>query len=608
MPQLHLDEDIINILLLGRDTSRDSRSYRTDVIIIASVNKKENAVTLLPIPRDLYVYIPGWTMQRINTAANHGDAIGYQGGGVALLEQTILYNFGIPIHGWARIDFGGFAQVVDILGGVDLPVTCIMQDWRLKDEGYALTDQDPDHWELYTVDPGIQHMGGSLALWYARSRKHSSDFDRSRRQHQVLRAILDKALQLDLLPKVPQLYGQYAEIVDTDLGLGDLLQFVPLATAIDRSRIKSRFVGRGYVTSWTAPDGAAVLLPNRAAIASLLDEAFLPPADNVLARAAPAVEIWNGTRHKNWEILAADNLEWAGIVPVINSPDATNYTTTLIYDFSTNAKTGAYARKELQRIFHVKDAQVITAPDANAAQPFRVVLGESFDSCVAPMSVVIRQTETPNAPASTTTGSVVRAAPIVGPPPRVDGDLSEWTVLEYSAGVPTFGRENWSGAADLSAVWNLAWSETHLYLALKVRDDVLSQENSGSGLYKGDSVELLLNINPSNTGALDTDDFQLGVSSFSGEAYLWLPKEFASSVGDVTFAWQQLEDGYAVELAVPWSVFRVKPEVEQTFGFTLSINDNDTPGTPRQETLVTHNARRKLTEPSTWVTLVLSAP
>jgi anionic cell wall polymer biosynthesis LytR-Cps2A-Psr (LCP) family protein len=70
-------------------------------MIIASINNTANAVTLLTLPRDLFVYIPGWTMNRINTAAAHGDAVGYPGGGMALLEQTILYNLGIPIHGWA---------------------------------------------------------------------------------------------------------------------------------------------------------------------------------------------------------------------------------------------------------------------------------------------------------------------------------------------------------------------------------------------------------------------------------------------------------------------------------------------------------------------------
>jgi LCP family protein required for cell wall assembly len=148
MPQLHLDRSIVNILLLGRDTERASGAYRTDVMIVVSINKAANSVTMLTIPRDLFVYIPGWTMNRINTAAGHGDAIGYPGGGVALLEQTILYNLGIPIHGWARVDFDGFKNVVDIVGGVDVPVSCAMQDWRLIDpskDDHVRPSAAPEH-------------------------------------------------------------------------------------------------------------------------------------------------------------------------------------------------------------------------------------------------------------------------------------------------------------------------------------------------------------------------------------------------------------------------------------------------------------------------------
>lgn len=608
MPQLFMDKDVYNVLLLGRDTPQGSRSYRTDVMIIVSVNKKTGAVTMLTIPRDLYVYIPGWTMQRINTAASHGDAVKYPGGGVALLEQTILYNLGVPVHGWARIDFGGFKNVVDIIGGIEVPVACPMQDWRLKDP--SLDQQNADNWELFDVNPGVHKMDGDYALWYARSRKHSSDFDRSRRQHQVLRAILEKALQVDILPKAPELYAQYGQMVDTDLGLGEILQFVPLAPTIDPSRIKSRFIGRGFVINWTTPDGAAVLLPNRGAISQLLAEAFAPPNDNTLTRAAPEVELWNGTRHTQWAALAADNMEWAGIAPIPGEPDRTDYATTTIYDFSLSPKVSAAARKELQRIFHVKDANVVTQPDSNAAYPFRVVIGEDFNSCVAPTSIIIRTTPTPETtPSSTANTNVVRAVPIVGPPPRVDGDISEWTVFAYGAGTPTFGRENWQNADDLSAVWNIAWSDSHLYLALKVRDDVYVQLASGADIYKGDSLEILLNTEPGNTTkTLGDTNFQLGISTANAEAYLWLPKTYNSPVHDVQAVTQLVEGGYNMEIAIPWTIFRTQPSVGKTFGFTLSLNDNDTPGELKQETLVTHNARRRLTDPTTWSVLVLDAP
>ena len=151
-----------------------------------------------------------------------------------------------------------------------------MSDWRLKDP--SLDDQNADNWEMYTVEPGVQHMDGDLALWYARSRKHSSDFDRSHRQHQVLRAMLTKALQLNILTKLPELYANYGKIVKTDLGLGDILQFVPMAARVSQTQIKSRFIGRPQVFSWTAPDGAMVLLPDNDAIRRRLAQRLHPHA------------------------------------------------------------------------------------------------------------------------------------------------------------------------------------------------------------------------------------------------------------------------------------------------------------------------------------------
>ena len=610
--QLRLDANIINILLVGRDTPRDTEGYRTDVMIVASLNKQANSVTLLTLPRDLFVYIPGWTMNRLNTAAYHGDAIGYPGGGMALLEQTILYNLGIPLHGWARVDFEGFKQVVDILGGVDIPVSCEMADWRLKAPG--LDQQDADNWEIFTVPTGITHMDGDMALWYARSRKHSSDFDRSRRQHQVLRAMFDKATQLGALAKAPELYNQYVTIVDTDLGLGDVLQFIPMAAQLNSSRIKSRFVGRDQVFSWTTPAGAAVLLPDRAAVEQLVAEAFLPPSENVLAREAPSVEIWNGTTNKDWAALAADNLAWAGVIPVIGQADATNYATTTLYDFTSSPKGSP--RAALQTLFHITDPNLISAPDGNAAHPFRIVLGSDYVSCVRPVSVP-RPTPTPG-PGETpiAESDIVHAAALNGPPPTIDGDLAEWVALVYPANQPVFGRENWQGNSDASASWNVAWDNEFLYLAVKVRDDAFVQNATAENLFKGDGLELLVDIDPGQRGeALTERDFQLGLSPgnlLTGapgpEAYRWWPKDWPHNMDGGTVAARLIEGGYAIEAVIPWKTFNLTPFAGEGMAFTLSVSDNDTPNAAQQESLIASTKDRKLTDPRTWGILVLDAP
>ena len=616
MPQLHLDKDIVNILLLGRDTDRTDRTYRTDVMIVVSINKDANAVTLLTIPRDLFVYIPGWTMNRINTAAAHGDATGYPGGGVALLEQTILYNLGIPIHGWARVDFQGFKDIVDTVGGVDVPVTCAMQDWHLKDP--ALDQQNADNWELYTVPTGVQHMDGDLALWYARSRKRSSDYDRSRRQHQVLRAIFDKALNLQMLPKAPELYGQYVQIVDTDLGLGDLLQFAPMAANLDKARIKSRFIGREQVFPWTTPAGAAVLLPNRDAISGLLAEAFVPPPTNVLARAALQVEVWNGTPNGDWGALAADDLAWDGITPIAGQADGTGYASTLIYDFTTSAKGSQLG--ELQRLFRVSAENVIAMPDARAPYPYRVVLGADFNSCVKAGGTIITVTPTPSPGGGGLQGDdIYHAAAVLLPPPKIDGDLSEWAELPYPLAEPILGQNEWEGPPDLAGAWNIAWDADNLYLAVDVNDTTFVQLSNGASLNLGDSLELRLDAQLAADGSstvLNDDDFRLGISpgnllaAVGGpEAYLWLPAPLARAVPEAAVGARLISGGYALEMAIPWKLFGISPSAGQTFGLALALNDDDSPGSPVLQTQVTNRKEQDPANPRTWGILLLdSAP
>jgi hypothetical protein len=229
----------------------------------------------------------------------------------------------------------------------------------------------------------MRHMDGDLALWYSRTRRLTGgDFDRSRRQHQVLRAIFDKGLSLDALAHLPELYRQYTEFVDTDMTLGDALQFAPLAAGLDRSQIKSRFIGPGYVTGWRTPEGAAVLLPRAEAIQALLAEAFTPPTQNRAVREAPSVLVANGTNWDDLDELAADNLSWSGIRPVLIPADRQDYRETLIYDYTTSEKGSALG--VLQKVFKVADENVIHQPDAEATYPFFVILGDdySYKTCL----------------------------------------------------------------------------------------------------------------------------------------------------------------------------------------------------------------------------------
>ena len=152
-------------------------------------------VSLISIPRDYYAWIPTWGLDKINTAFIRGHKHDYPGGGAALLKATIEYNFGVPIHYYAMVDFSSYRSVVDAVGGVDLVVECPFHDTYPDPEAESgQTDID--------LEPGLHHLDGKHALWYVRSRWNTSDFDRHRRQQQVVRAIFHQALGQNMISRI----------------------------------------------------------------------------------------------------------------------------------------------------------------------------------------------------------------------------------------------------------------------------------------------------------------------------------------------------------------------------------------------------------------------
>src|SRR5512138_2496813 len=242
------DSDTLNFLLIGSD-KRPGASFRTDTMVVVIFWPKQGQVSMISIPRDLWIYIPTVGMQRINTAYQSGETTGYPGGGPGLLRDTIAYNLGIRIDHMAMVEFDGFRRIVDTLGGVDVPVACSYTDWHLIDPSYDPYNED--NWSLYTVDSGVVHMDGDLALWYARSRLKSSDFDRGRRQQEVLRAIFAQALRTDTLKRIPELYAAFAGTITTDLGLGDLVKLALYAPSLTNANIRSYYIRPPYVSAWT---------------------------------------------------------------------------------------------------------------------------------------------------------------------------------------------------------------------------------------------------------------------------------------------------------------------------------------------------------------------
>jgi hypothetical protein len=202
-------------------------------------------------------------------------------------------------------------------------------------------------------------------------------------------------------------------------------------------------------------------------------------------------------------------------------------------------------------------------------------------------------------------------------PPTIDGRLGDWNLDRYLIEDVVFGKSNHSGTGDLSGRAMIGWDETNLYLGIRVIDDKYVQNAKGANLFKGDSLDILLDSDvPSDyyLGALNGDDYQLGISPGSPlpndnpEAYLWFPKSIEGSRNQVAMASRTRDDGYIVEAAIPWSVFAVNPTDGQHFGFVLSISDNDNPNNNVQQSMVSYVPIRTLTDPTTWGDLILVKP
>lgn len=376
------DNETINFLLIGSDRRPTGTSHRTDTLLIAVVWYKEGQVSLISIPRDLWIYIPTVGMQRINTAFQSGESGGYPGGGAGLLKDTILQNLGIRIDHTAMVEFDGFRRIVDTLGGIDVPVACSYTDWRLIHPSYDPNNEN--NWWLYTVGPGQVHMDGDLALWYARSRSKSNDFDRGRRQQEVIRTLFQKALQTDSFSKIPQLYNDLASTVITDLTLGDMLSMAPYAVNFTNANIRSYYIRPPYVQGWMTPGGASVLLPQEDALRQLMLEATtLSPYAAV--RETITVEVQNGAPFETMESLAASRLNYAGYQTVTGPADRRDYANSVLVDFTTGQD--ANERQTIINVLGIYSTNVISLPDPNSAAQYRVILGAEYQPCFQPQDL-----------------------------------------------------------------------------------------------------------------------------------------------------------------------------------------------------------------------------
>ena len=219
--QLASGKGVINILLVGQDGREDVEGSRSDSMMLVSVNKGTGKVKIVSLMRDMYVSIPGHDDNRINAA--------YSLGGVKLLEQTIENDFQVKIDGNVQIDFESFKTIIDKVDGVEIELS-------QEEADYLNTAYWQNGWSL---SAGVQTLNGDQALAYSRIRQvGNSDFQRTERQRTVLMTVFRKVKgqgKLKMLSLAKDIYP----MLDTDIGIGDMISLGTTAIGMDESDIET---------------------------------------------------------------------------------------------------------------------------------------------------------------------------------------------------------------------------------------------------------------------------------------------------------------------------------------------------------------------------------
>lgn len=373
----------VNILVMGIDARPgEAGPWRTDTMIVLTVDPLTKSAGMLSIPRDLWVPIPGYGEGRINTANYLGDAYDYPGGGPALAARTVQYNLGVPIHHYVRVDFSAFVELVDLIGGIDIYVPEEIKDPFYPDSNYGY---DP----LY-IPAGWVHMDGELALKYARTR-HSGrgDFDRAARQQQVLLAVLDKVTRLNLLPQllpqVPKIWEtvRNSVVMDPNLTLDKVVRLAHLATQIPKENLRSAVIDETCTEMWTTPDGQQVLVPVRDRMREVRDYIFMmpvatpraeDPAIRLTAEAA-IVHVRNGTLTPGLAQKTAEYLQSRGIqVTEYGNADRQDYAASLILVYTGKQFTA----ETIARLLGLPATAIVETPATQGGVDITVILGADY--------------------------------------------------------------------------------------------------------------------------------------------------------------------------------------------------------------------------------------
>ncbi|KKT35188.1 MAG: Cell envelope-related transcriptional attenuator [Parcubacteria group bacterium GW2011_GWA2_44_12] len=330
-------DDQINILMLGIGGQGHEGELLTDAMGIMSIQPSTKQAAVISIPRDLYVPIPGYGMRRINNAYALGQMSNTTTGG-RLAMDTAQKVFNIPIHFYARIDFAGFQNAINAIGGIDVDVK-----EKLVDPFFPVANTYGVR--TLVIEKGFQHMDGKVALDYARSRQTTSDFSRAHRQQEILAAVKNKVASSDILSKTmkaEKLIGILGDHFETNIQPWQLLRLLEIGKTLNTSSVVYKVIDdseNGPLKSTIGGGGAYYLVPKSGTYEELQNLArnLFENSEVVLEKARIIVE--NGTTSPGLartigNILKAKNFD----IVAMNNAASLNTEKTVVYDISLGEK------------------------------------------------------------------------------------------------------------------------------------------------------------------------------------------------------------------------------------------------------------------------------
>ncbi len=396
----------INILLLGMGGKQHDGGYLTDTIILASLNIKDKKVALISIPRDLSVMIEGVGWRKINTINALAEIKDKGSGGLAVC-QALSDILEVPIDYYIRIDFEGFINIINELGGVEVYIDNTLDDYKYPIMGREDAEPYESRFEHLHIEKGWQQMDGDLALKYARSRHaygiEGSDFARAHRQQKIIEAVKDKLLSMNFLlnpKKINNVIGELNDHISTNLKVWEIIKLWKMFKDVKKDDIVNKVLDNGpdgLLVDKISEEGAYILTPRSGdftEIQYLVNNIFSDaPAKlkSTVSEERVTVEVRNGTWINGLASKTALDLEKYGFhITRIGNCSRQNFQKSVIYDLTYGAKikslsvlkekTGANVAFGLPQ-WLIDDLEKELTVSKNPIQPdFILILGQDADT------------------------------------------------------------------------------------------------------------------------------------------------------------------------------------------------------------------------------------